>query len=306
MHSVTIEQQQSAAQQTSPRRECACWHACAVASPSGARLCWQCWVPCSRYGLQPCRWLSDCLRPEDSSSPSHFSLLSPFRLVCVFAFAPVRAAEGRSPSFLLKGLTWRSFTAGHNRRPSQSQLAPALGMQPQAMQPPASAQITPRVQPSVLPTPRLAAAAPQVPALANGSSKELQPMDASPGIIASLRAAAAAGGEGGAAAGAAQHVGPAAAAASTGGDAQSTHRPQQQQERAQQERQQDEQQQHQQWQLQEQQRRSAEEQAAEEGLLTWRSDAVQLPEQQLLPEGIPASPTASLDTAGSFQRGRSR
>jgi hypothetical protein len=180
-------------------------------------------------------------------------------------------------------------------------------MQPQAMQPPASAQITPRVQPSVLPTPRLAAAAPQVPALANGSSKELQPMDASPGIIASLRAAAAAGGEEGAAAGAAQHAGPAAAAGSTGGNAQSTHRRQQQQQHErQQERQQDEHQQQQQWQLQEQQRRSAEEQAAEEGLLTWRSDAVQLPEQQLLPEGIPASPTASLDTAGSFQRGRSR
>ena len=121
------------------------------------------------------------------------ALLAANIIFCVFAGLPTSArppcclpAESRSPSFILTG-AWRSFTT---RKPSQPQLAPSIEqLSGQMVQPPASAQITPRVQPSLLPTPRLAAAPPPMPPLANGSSRALLPQSVAPVLGAALRAA---------------------------------------------------------------------------------------------------------------------
>ncbi|KAL4451482.1 hypothetical protein ABPG75_007144 [Micractinium tetrahymenae] len=196
--------------------------------------------------------------------------------------------ESRSPSFLLKGLTWRSFT---QRRASEPQLAPASALHPIPTQlPVASAQITPRVQPSVVPTPRLAAAgAPAAPAaLASSNSRPLQPpaVPPAPGFAEALRAAAAQ--EGSAASGRAS----AAVAAAAASPADSVQAPQANG--------------HAPPALQEEQHRqqnglqppTQDQQEEENGpLISWRSDAVQLPEQMLLPDGLPASPTGSAGAA---------
>ena len=192
---------------------------------------------------------------------------------CPSACPPARlSAESRSPSFILKG-AWRSFTT---RKPSQPQLAPSLEqLAGQMVQPPASAQITPRVQPSLLPTPRLAAAPPPMPPLANGSSRVLLPQAVAPVLGAALRAATEA---------AAAEASAAAGAGAAGGIEAAAYARHQQQ--------------------QQQQQQQEDEEAG--GLPTWRSDAVQLPEQQLLPEGIPTSPSASVETTGSLARVRGR
>ena len=195
---------------------------------------------------------------------------------CLTTCRPIASAGSRASSFGLRGLTWRSFT---QRRPSQQLAAPPAMHPGQTQQPPASAQITPRVQPSQLPTPRLLADAEPslLPPMANGRSQQLPPVQGLPGktiIVSALEAAAAAE----------------MATAEAGDDAQ--HSAQQQQHGATQqpgaeaeggtEQQQQEQQQQQ-----------------ELSLTSWRSDAVQLPEQLLLPDGLPASPTSSTDTTGA-------
>lgn len=161
----------------------------------------------------------------------------------------------------------------------------------QMQQPPASAQITPRVQPSQLPTPRMLVPGAEpslLPPMANGRSQQLPPVQGLPGktmIASALEAAAAAEAAGAADAAAAaeggreeegapggaqqqqQQPAPAAIghdrAAPQGPDAEA--RPQQ----------------------------------PELSRTSWRSDAVQLPEQLSLPDGLPASPTSSADTTGA-------
>ena len=263
--------------------------------------------------------------------------LKPHRLAAPPRLCP---ADGRSPSFMLKGLSWRSFT---QRRPPQLAAPPA--MHPgQTQQPPASAQITPRLQPSQLPTPRMLASGGEpslLPPLANGHSQQLPPMPGLPGqaAIASALHAAATGG---------RQPEP-AAGDGTREAAARTHSAQQQLPEQQEQRsrhaepapEQQQQQQQQQQQAQQQQRHAeqppeqaqqqAQQPAAEQepelagqppalqgpgtaaggeggaqeqqrpelSLTSWRSDAVQLPEQLLLPDGLPASPTSSMDTTGS-------
>lgn len=145
----------------------------------------------------------------------------------------------------------------------------------QTQQPPASAQITPRVQPSQLPTPRLLADAEPslLPPMANGRSQQLPPVQGLPGktMIASALEAAA------------------AAAAEDGADGEAQDSAQQQQ-------------QHQAGATQQpggEAEGGTEQQQQELSLTSWRSDAVQLPEQLLLPDGLPASPTSSTDTTGA-------
>ena len=128
-------------------------------------------------------------------------------------------------------------------------MAPALGQgtSQRMQQPPPSAQITPRVQPSVLPTPRQVGAMPPpptLPLLANGSSRQLEPLAAAAALQVSMPedkpAAAEDCGEDG------------VTAAATADDLVSP-----------------------------------------TALISWRSDAVLLPEQQFLPDGVPASPTGA-------------
>ena len=201
---------------------------------------------------------------------------------------PAPTVESRSPSFLSKGLAgWKSFTA---RRPSEPQLAPALHPG-QTQQPPSSAQITPRVQPSMMPTPRLGlAAAPPPPVLAAASSKQLHLQSAGSGFAMALRAAAevsaaadvvaaADGAPPSPAAAAAAARAPLADAVAPGAAAAA-------------------------------QKKEGEQEEGEDdqGGITWRSDAVQLPEQLLLPDGTPASPTGTdgADAAGAVVTARTR
>lgn len=208
-------------------------------------------------------------------------------------------SESRSPSFLLKGLTWRSFT---HRRTSEPQLAPASALHPiPALLPAPSAQITPRVQPSVVPTPRMAAAAPAAPAaLTSSNSGPLQPRIApsAQGFAAALHAAAAEE--------EAAKANPDTAAGSAGseqapvanGHAPSAARhwqPNGQQPQTY-EQQQQEQLNGQHHSAQEQQQQEQQETCS---LISWRSDAVQLPEQVLLHAILPASPTASAGAAAA-------
>ena len=244
-------------------------------------------------------------------TPPHTS--SPVR---TFAPALTVPAEARTSSFVLRGLTWRSFT---QRRPSQQLAAPPAMHSGQMQQPPASAQITPRVQPSQLPTPRMLVPGAEpslLPPMANGRSQQLPPLQGLPGktmIASALEAAAAAEAAGAAGAAAAaeggreeegapggaqqqqqqqqQQPAPAAIghdrAAPQGNDAEA--RPQQPapaaigHDRA------------------APQSNDAEErpQRPELSHTSWRSDAVQLPEQLSLPDGLPASPTSSTDTTGA-------
>lgn len=171
---------------------------------------------------------------------------------------------------MLRGLSWRSFT---QRRPSQQMMAQPPGMHHRQMQQPSSsAQVTPRVQPSMLPTPRLGPGgpAPSLPLLADGSSRRLTPQQTLPGptaIASALKRAAseAAAAEGSEPQDAAANGMPAEPAAA-GSEEDPT------------------------------------------ALTSWRSDAVQLPEQQLPPGSMPSSPTAGgADISSSVsQRARGR
>ncbi len=192
---------------------------------------------------------------------------------------------------MLKGLSWRSFT---HRRASEPQLAPASALHPiPTLLPAPSAQITPRVQPSVVPTPRLAAAAPAAPAaLTSNHSGQLRPRGAhsARAFAAALREAAA----GEDPAGTDPDRAPAPAEAATAGSARAEQAPEANghtalAQQAQQERQQNGHQPA----LPEQQ----EGQQDAGSLISWRSDAVQLPEQVLLHDSLAASPTGSTDAA---------
>ena len=188
--------------------------------------------------------------------------------------------SARSPSFLRRGLTWRSFT---QRRPSQQLMAQPPELHPnQTQQPLASAQITPRVQPSMLPTPRLGpgGAVPPLPLLADGSSRRLTPQQTLPGATAIASAIKRAASEAAAAAEAQQQQGVVANGAAE----------QQQQQSA----------------ANGSTAAAAAAAADDSELLTWRSDAVQLPEQQLLPEGLPCSPTGAAAAGSLSQRARGR